>query len=277
MRLHVISAASEPGGTAPNEDRFGVDPDAGVAWVLDAATSTAPPRISPNQTDGAWFADRIERALGALIEFELTHSPAELIDQAGLAARVWLEHLGHDPEDRPPYASIAVVRLEDETLHWALLGDVVLAVHRPDGTTDVLRDNRSERFVQMAIDLAYRYTGEELRAEQHAFEDRYVNTPAGYPILNTSAARSSAILDGATPVERGTRVLMATDGLARLVDLFCQPPDYTSLLALLGPDAQGVEHAVQRLRALEATDENREIYRRIKKSDDATGVLVAAE
>jgi hypothetical protein len=275
LRLHVISAASEPGGSAPNEDRYGVNTDTGYAWVLDAATSTAPPRISQGQTDGAWFADRVDKTLRTLAASGEGLTPVEMLERAALDTRNDLIAMGLDPNDRPPYGSIVVVSVVGDELRYAILGDVVLAIQPPgDGPTTIVRDTRGDAFVKMAIDLSYRYSGKDLRTHQRAFEARFVNTPEGYPILSTKAEPPAA-LGGQTAITGGTAILLASDGLSRLVEVIGQPPDYAGLIRRLGGDSRPVHAVISELREIESADADRLAQPRIKRHDDATGVLLS--
>jgi hypothetical protein len=274
LRLEVLSAASEPGGSAPNEDRYGYDLEHGYAWVLDGATSTAPPRISPGQTDGAWFADQVDNTLRSLAASGDSLSPVQMLELAAAQARASLEERGLDPDERPPYASIALVALQGQELHYAVLGDVALMVAPPDEEAVEIRDHRSDPFVKEAIDLTYRYTGEELLAEQHAFEARAVNTSGGYPVLSASPAAAKLALSGVMPAQPGLKLLLTSDGLTRLVDVFRQPAILAQLLDRIAGDPEGNDQAIKLVRETEARDGDRRRHRRIKVHDDATGICL---
>ena len=271
MRLHLVSAASEPGGAAPNEDRWGVT-DTGYAWVIDGATSTGPARIAREGTDGAWFAGRLDSVLRRLAETGNGTDPYEMLQLAAAEIRQELVHDGVDPDDRPPYASIALVAIAEAQLRYAVLGDVLLAILRPeDKAVTILRDERSDPFVDKAIDLSYRYTGEDLRAQQRAFEAHNVNTAEGYPILTTSAESAAAAHHGAVQMDRGAVVLLASDGLTYRNDL---GNEAAVLDLILRVRDDGVALELAAVRKLEHDDPGRARCRRIKQHDDSTGVLL---
>jgi hypothetical protein len=274
LRLEVLSAASEPGGSSPNEDRYGVT-DTGYAWVLDGATSTGPARIAERGTDGAWLADRIDALLHELAVSPDHPEPHQMLEHIASTVRSDLVTGGIDPDDRPPYASVALISLKGDRLDYAVLGDVALVIARPGEAVIEVRDHRSDKFVQMAIDLSYRYAGDELKAEQRAFEERYVNTIEGYPILSSSVEHGKDALRDVVKVGPDTSVLMASDGLTRRVEVGSDVPDLGHLIPLVDPRrGEGVGETIAALRSQERGDADRTRRRRIKVHDDATGLLL---
>lgn len=274
LRLELLSTASEPGGVARNQDRCDFT-NTGYAWVLDASSSMGPRRLAKTGTDGAWLAEHLNTVLCDLATSSYRPLPGDMLVMAAFQVRTDMEKLGIDPDDRPPYASIAAVALYGDQLHYAILGNVVLAIRREDGETTVHRDSRGEPYAQMAIELTYKYTGAALTTRQRRWEDRYVNTPEGYPVLSTSPKAASTAIVGAVPASAGDTFLIASDGLARSVDVFGNPRGFDQLIERLRqPD--GVANELIELRRLEATDDRRR-RRRIKVHDDATGIVATVK
>ena len=83
------------------------------------------------------------------------------------------------------------------------------------------------------------------------------------------------ILTLATPWRAGDRILLCSDGFARLVDTFAAFASYRSLADAVSCD--GPEHWIGRLRALEEDDPRGLAHPRLKRSDDASCVLLGLD
>ncbi|MBU1212975.1 MAG: hypothetical protein KJ587_17150, partial [Alphaproteobacteria bacterium] len=79
------------------------------------------------------------------------------------------------------------------------------------------------------------------------------------------------IAQGRLYVEPGTHALLATDGLIRLIDIYARH-DARSLFE--AAKSRGLESLLCELRQIEADDVDCTAHPRVKRSDDATGILL---
>jgi hypothetical protein len=267
MEFALRSAGSKAGGQSANEDAYGfLSPDR--AWVIDGATSTDPNSVIGESTGGKWLAEQLHAYLSGDRSDDL---PAEVLTRASR----WLysQWLGLSMSSEvPPYGSLAYVHLIDEQLHYGVLGDVVIATRSAVGAVELIKDDRSEPFQRMALDLSYRTQGLDLSNRQREFEKRYVNTKIGYPIFTVFPHSPEDFLTGIIEVTPGMSVLIASDGFSRLVDTFGTFDIGALIEAIADPD--GVPTMLSTLRAIELADPERHRYRRLKVHDDATGLLL---
>jgi len=100
-----------------------------------------------------------------------------------------------------------------------------------------------------------------------------LNTPGGYWVVNPRRPWAGHELRFAAPVEPGRPIVLATDGLMRLVDVFGAYSD----AALHAAFAAGRgDELMRELRGREGGDRNADRYPRVKTHDDATVLVVAA-
>jgi hypothetical protein len=100
-----------------------------------------------------------------------------------------------------------------------------------------------------------------------------LNQPGGYWMLGVDP-RAAAAMDVRTlALDRPTRVLLASDGLWRLVDHFGR---YDAAGLLDAAFVQGVAALIAELRRFEADDRDCRRVPRVKPSDDATGLTLIA-
>lgn len=93
----------------------------------------------------------------------------------------------------------------------------------------------------------------------------------GYWIWSTHLAAVGHARSASLPVANGDWVLLATDGLMRLVDVF-GVEKYDTLIESVRNT--GLRELVSRVRELEARDPNCEVFPRVHKEDDATAILL---
>jgi len=260
-----------------NEDAFGHHPH--CLWVLDGATGVSARSTTEGPTDAAWLA----RVTAEAVARVAPHAS----DLAGLLAEV--EHLVGVAYRRQPGAAAAaeidmpttclgVARLEDDAVALAVVGDIAIACISPAGGLELIGDDSlapfSERTMR-ALDEAMRSGGsrediwERVRPVIHANRDA-ANRPDGYRVVHPARPWAEGTAVYRLPAIPGTRVLLASDGLWRLVDLFGAHAPHELAEAI---HAHGLDAVFARLRAMEAEDADCTRYRRVKVSDDATGVL----
>lgn len=271
-------------GSAVNEDRAGA---AGtLAWVIDGATDVVEAPLTQASSDASWFAETLDLALK-----ELAHAPpADLAELPSVLA----EHARQEfelatlrsPEGRHehPSATGVIVRIEQGgRLNFVSIGDCALLVATTEGVTrigveaedagdpwvaDAIRAFRAQRPDAPAA-AARADLWPKLRAGRAA-----MNTPEGYGVFSITETPAHFVRSGAHTLAPGTHVLLASDGLMRLVDVFGR---YTSQELFEAIIARGLADLVEEVRALEHEDAECIAFPRAKRHDDASGLLIRFE
>jgi hypothetical protein len=250
-----VSAASEPGSEKPNEDWYACLP--GAVAVLDGVTVR--PGIESGCIHGTpWYV----RQLGSHLVAAMTNSPASLADAlAASISDVAAQHA--DTCDLgtigAPSAAVAAVRVIDGNVEWLALADVTIVL---ETRTDlaVITDNRVAPSVA-GLDAGTPNLGERIGEARVAHRNR----EGGYWVAAEDPSAAAHALTGSLPVADLRRLMVLTDGAARLVDVFGSK----------WQDAveAGPAQTIQEVRALEAEDPACTRWPRMKPRDDATAVL----
>jgi hypothetical protein len=269
--MRILSAASVKGTGAVNEDIAGA---AGpLAWVFDGATATGQPAIPDAGSDAQWLVRRLDgtirRMIGRFGDEPLADLARRLIEDV----RQGLDDLGLEPDRLTPYASGALLRATPGHVDYLVLGDVTVTV-TAGGRYEAHTDPDAARLARVALDLATRYSGEELRCHQQEFERTYVNRPDGYWVFGTVPEAAAHGVSGRFRLDAPGLALLATDGFARVVEVFDLAPSWPALLdALAAGGADSVRSVIGRLRELEADPAHTGVDL-MKSSDDATAMLL---
>jgi hypothetical protein len=281
-RFQLIDSLCEA-GYAVNDDIGAAV--AHAAWVLDGTTGHHPMRLFPGPSDAAWFAGTADDLLRRLADTPtdglvlLQQVVTELTEACRRAALVPLDA----GEVDKPAASLALVRLRRGRLELAMLGDCKLVLRRADGTVEALDHSPVAPFDAKVVDAlrALQAAGEiepariapRLR-ELILANRRLKNRPGGYGVL----ADDPACLDFAEISYRAaadtTHILLASDGLYRLVDTYGRHSAEGLLQAAL---ADGLSPLYAALRRIEDADPQCLQYPRLKARDDATALLLKLE
>lgn len=288
MNFSVLNAATAPGSRI-NEDAYGVWPNPAAcraAWVLDGVTGLNDRALLPGPSDAAWFVAQVQELLPALLAEQFA-APAEILIST-LARRLearqatsWLDTRGADGRETPA-ASFTLVRVLDDGVEIASLGDCVTLAEGHDGTVQV-----SEHPVLEEIEARIKREMRDLRASGvaaladvqkrmlpglHA-QRRKRNIPGGYGVLSPDQACVPMLHLHRLPAAGIRRLLLVSDGYYRLVDHYEAMTD----AELIGHTASpGPEELIRQVRAIEAADPEAVRFPRFKLSDDATALLLDA-
>lgn len=269
--LDLVDAVASPCGQL-DEDRAGRKHDA--AWVLDGATPVRASEAGTPQSGAVQLVAHADAALRRCLDAPTVRDAvrASLVDVRESFFVDWAAAFPGRP-DRTllPSACLAFVRVGERAgglqLEHLLLGDASIVVHGAGGTVVVGGD---EGLDQEQRHLAAVGAGQALEARLRE-RRATMNTPDGYWIYADEPAAADHALSGTVPVAEGDLVLLASDGFARLVDMFGRY-DWPALLETAVAD--GLDALVDELRAVERADRDRTRFPRIKRSDDATAVLL---
>ncbi|MEM9027350.1 MAG: protein phosphatase 2C domain-containing protein [Pseudomonadota bacterium] len=277
--LSMLSVGAGPG----NDDRAGRSAD--FAWVLDGATDLIDTPLVGQRSDAEWLADFAhswltthaaqqppDRCLRDILT-ELTHATADAFSRQQRRA----------PSARfeIPSAAALIARRSPTGITYISVGDCTMLATTADGTsrfgTDAhdAGDQWLETVIRQHRARTPEHTAEPLRTalipDLKSARDR-MNQPGGYGVLSISEPPDAFVVHCQIDLPKGTRVLLATDGLMRLIDVFARYDD-TGLMTAIAD--RGLPELLSELRRIEADDEACIRYPRAKTSDDATGLYLS--
>jgi protein phosphatase 2C-like protein len=280
MHIEVLDIASRKSGSH-NEDRAG---SAGtLAWVIDGATDLVEAPLVGEHSDAAWLAEHTQLCLQAM-------KTEHLDDLADVPARVsnhladaFVRQSRRQPAARweHPSAAATIIRTNCGQLEWVSLGDCALIVETPAGLKSIGvggPDTGDSRLASALQRLRQKHTlsteaerRSELLPRLRKGRGENLNLPGGYGVISITPPPRELITTGRLPVESSSHVLLATDGLMRLVEIFER---YDAQTLLEAAKAKGLASLLDELRGLEAEDSACLGHPRLKQSDDATGLLM---
>jgi len=290
--IHVAEVATLASGPGPNEDAAGAVGDGrlGAAWAIDGATGVAGREFvradaPEDATDAAWYARRLDAAFAA--EGAADPDACAVARRAiGRVAEAWRAAVA-DPDAVPaaglPSAAAVRVRWDGDRIEAAGLGDCAVLV-RPDGERARVLAGQGPSALEKAFNAT---VGRLVREGVTRASDRRsavaaglaaarsrMNRPGGYWIFSVAPEAADHLRRAETVLDRPGWILLATDGLTRLVEMYgaC---DGDGLVAAAAE--RGVAALLRELREIEAADAACARFPRIKPSDDATGVLLRRE
>lgn len=278
--LNVIDRISIPSPNAAiNEDAVGATMSA--AWAIDGATgvSERPPVVAAT-TDAAWLAGELNAALHAAFA---AAQPEPVRTLASVEAELRSDFIAVDrqpgtPAGEQPTAALALAALHQETLHLFGIGDCRVIYEERSG--ELGEFNPSAIGPAEALIIAERrrllaeYPNEDpwprLKPFIRPLRER-VNQEGGYSIVHPTRSWSTRVVRQTHERAKIRRLLLLSDGLYRLVDVFAA---ITAAGLMQAAVAKGLGTLSSELRALEDQDRDCSKYPRVKTHDDASGILI---
>lgn len=282
-QLKVLDEISLPGSPdRENEDAYGATGT--IAFVLDGVTGLADELLLPGRSDAAWAAQTARTLL-------LEHGPGRGGDLRGLiwtVAQGIQQRFEHERSRAPaeryelPWTTISMIGIAGDTLHIAYLGDSRVLVETADGAVHNLGMYKSrtpfEQKLAQKVAAAQKEKGGDIGATARATvmselrrARNTVNTPNGFWLLGADPEAAAHVGITSLKLAGPATVLLTTDGFYALREDY-EVFDDRDLIATgqtLGLAPMGVQ-----LRKIENDDPNGQRYARMKKSDDATALLV---
>jgi serine/threonine protein phosphatase PrpC len=280
--IRVIEGLSIPGSPERvNEDALGASE--GIAFVLDGVTGLADTPLMPGASDAAWVAHAVRDLL-------LRHDTADLRTLIGEVARELVTRFARERLREPaarwelPWTTLSLIGIEPGRLNIAYVGDSRVLVETADDEVHNFGTNPSRTAFEtrlaskmLAMRKGQALGLESIRAtvlpELRRARDT-VNTPNGFwlmgpdPAVAANATVTSLALDGPATV------LLATDGFYALVEDY---KHYGDRELIATAQTLGLSVLARELRRIEDEDPEGARHPRMKKSDDATALLVRIE
>ena len=281
--IQVLEGLSIPGSPErENDDAMGAT--ATIAFVLDGVTSLVETPLMPGRSDAAWVAHTARDLL-------LQHGPKAAIDLRGVLRDVASEitRQFEAMRLRPPAAryelpwtTISMIGVEPGRMHIAYVGDSRILVETAD---DVIHSygvspSRGIFETQLAAKMiaARKGIGVEVQRKTVLPElqrvRELVNTPQGFWLLGADSAVGDHAKVATLELTGPATVLLATDGFYALKEDYLRYGD-RELIATA--QTVGLKILARELRHIEDEDPEGARYPRMKKSDDATALLLRVE
>jgi hypothetical protein len=268
--VHFLGLTNPSDGE--NEDWLACSSD--LIVVLDGATVRTETGCSHGP---AWFS----RKLGAATIGHAASRSRALPDVLSDAIRD-VAALHSDTCDlsdpAAPSAAAAIVRVEDDTIRYLVLGDVTIAAEVAGEVVAISDDRVSYTALEQRqeADSFLIGTPEKRAAMQRMKKGELAakNTTGGYWIAGSDPSAPGHAVTGEWRISDVTRLAVMTDGAARLVNLF-RRASWRGTLDLL--KTGGPERLISDVRRIENADPDGQRYPRNKKSDDASVVYAVPE
>jgi hypothetical protein len=279
IEVRILDLATLAAGVI-NEDRAGAAGN--LAWVIDGATDVIDVPLTSYPTDASWIAEEIDRQLRSLAlapGADLAQLPAALAERIeGAFSRV----AKRQPLDRQEHPSAAglIIRVEDGRLDYVAVSDCSLILSTANGVRriGVEEGDAGDVWVANAVrriqDKSSEARPAEVRAQLWPLLRKVrsaMNEIDGYGVFSLTPPPAHFVRYGSEDVDPGSKILLATDGLMRLVDVFRR---YTVQTLYEAACQQGLSTLLMEVRALENADAECRLFPRAKCNDDATGLLV---
>lgn len=280
MSFEIIDIASWPSGSH-NEDRAGNAAE--LAWVIDGATDIIDQPLAGANSDAEWLAHEAHRTLEDIapsLPAEFSTLPDIINQRLAEKFRTSSRFAPREAWEHPAAAAL-IARISDHSIEWISLGDCSLLVETRDGLETVGIGGPDAGDRRIAAEVARLQESHGIRTEQSRHEQmtpmlrearaRRLNRPGGYAALSITPPPPHLIETGTFPAASGAHALLASDGLMRLIDVYAR---YDAATLMEAAKSRGLVELLRELRRIETEDEECRLHPRVKKSDDATGLLV---
>jgi hypothetical protein len=286
-QITVLEGLSLPGSPSrENDDTLGAT--GAVAFVLDGATGLGDTPLMPGESDAAWVA----RAARDLLLEHGQHAGAgadlrKLIGTVAERIRVRFEaERLRAPEGRweLPWSTLCLIGVEPGRLNIAYLGDSRALIETADDEIHNFGTNPSRNSFEtrLAAKMIAAKKGQALGVDSiratvlgdlRRARDT-VNTADGYWLLGNEPAVARHATVTSLALDGPATVLLVTDGFYALTEDY---KHYGDRELIATAQTLGLAILGRELRHVEDQDPDGARYPRMKKSDDATALLVRVE
>lgn len=281
--IRMLEGLSLPGSKdRENDDAMGCTSE--IAFVLDGVTSLAEPPLMGGRSDAAWVAHLARDLL-------VKHKPKVASDLprfiAGIAEEITLRFEAgrlRPPVSRHelPWTTLSIIALEGNRLHIAFLGDSRILIETADDAVhnygipvsrSAFEKGMAKKMIAAGQGIGVEVQRQTIQADLQRSRET-VNTPQGYWLLGADASVSGHLNMATLDLNGSATVLLATDGFYALTEDYRHYGD-RELIAT--SQVVGLQTLGHELRHVEELDPLGHKYPRMKKSDDATALLVRIE
>ncbi|MCE9524102.1 MAG: protein phosphatase 2C domain-containing protein [Alphaproteobacteria bacterium] len=281
--IQVIEGLSIP-GTPERENEDALGANAHIAFVLDGVTGVGDTPLLAGKSDAAWVS-HLARDLLLQHGTEMAGDLRKLITTVAqdIQARFERDRL-RPPAARYelPWTTLSVISVADGRLNIAYVGDSRVLVETDDDHVHNFGTNPSRGAFEskLAAKVIAARKGIGVAAMRETVLDDLrrvrdtVNTPSGFWLLGADPAVGANATMTSIELKGPATVLLTTDGFYALSEDYHRYGD-RELIATA--QTIGLQVLARELRHIEGDDPEGARYPRMKKSDDATALLVRVE
>ncbi|MBI1363926.1 MAG: hypothetical protein GC134_08060 [Proteobacteria bacterium] len=278
--MRIREAVCIAGSSRANEDMWGQSAD--TVWLMDGATGLSDMPLFPQApSDPSWL-------VGAFDDFFHANAADFGADLAGLVAAgiAYVRQRFDNQRTREvahsyelPVATLVMAHTGADTLTLLTLSDSYLITRYGNDVRlmggDPMHEAIDAHTMQQLAKLRAQGVTDIQQARQMLLPTirsgrMKANAPDGYPALGIEKGIEARLQVQTMPLPSGP-LLLVSDGFSRLWDTFTA---YSPATLLTAAQERGLEPLYAELRALENADADALKHPRLKKSDDATAVLV---
>jgi hypothetical protein len=262
-----------------NEDCIGATRTA--AWVIDGATgiSNNPPLVT-GLTDAAWLARKLSDELCGAFKDVSINPILALAEVENAITGAFAKHnsvMERTPGEEPS-AAFALTVLSNNVLHLIGIGDCRIIFESQSGNVEDFNPSDAGEAESLIIDerrrLIAAYPNDDVWPRLKPFIRSLresANLESGYSVVHPTRSWSNRVKCQTRDAAAFRHVLIVSDGLYRLVDVF-RATDNCGLLKWALED--GLRRLCFELRRLEREDIHCRNYPRVKSYDDASAILL---
>lgn len=279
--MKLIDKISEPGMPPKNnEDIWGISDTA--AWVFDGATGLLPENmIAPDgMTDPRWLVERANEFLNNRAD-QINDIKTLYIDTQKYCEDAFNAGKRKDVKDSGEYpsaASIIVKHLGDKIICGSI-SDCTILIETDDGVDIVppcpVHKAVDENSIKhMKVEISKGLSLKEARANVTPIilsQRKKANSPGGHSVFSLGTDLTDKVRVKEFSYSPNKHILMMTDGFYSIVEDYFQYDDAGLMKTAI---EGGLKPIYNMIRDIEDKDPEGIKYTRMKKSDDATAILI---
>lgn len=262
-----------------NEDAIIVNTQDQIFGVIDGATSVTSYKNVKGET-GAFIA--AQHLASYFEQVSASKTLKEVVIEANRELRKMMLDSGVDVSKKTDLwsAVFAIVRVNSANIEFIQTGDCMMFATYKDGTIRTLSHDQVTHLDKLTMKKSLKgkklgYSGEELfqfllptiRENRNKS-----NTLEGYSVLNGEEEFENFLEFGTISRANIEKLFLFTDGLGYpVIDIESQP-DWHKMIKII--DQDGLVPYTNYLLDLEESDPLCDVYPRLKKSDDKTGIVI---
>lgn len=277
--MKVVKYLSDAGNLY-NEDKIFFKDD--YVLLLDGSTGLKKNLIKEYHSDAIWFVEQVTNYIERAIEH--SEDTKTLIVNMLYSLRSSFFALLEDSIEVEaidfPSASMVLVREKGDTIEICNIGDCTTVIEFVNNTLQVEHDQRVPRLDQTVVDKMMSLRANEKLDINEArkrvltdliFNRKKKNTVDGYDILGFDTLEPNLMIKS---FDRKTiaNICIFSDGFEAYYSTLGLANNVSDFYQLL--QTENLSQLIEHIRTIENQDEDCIIYPRLKKSDDASVVLV---